>query len=306
MLRRGEGARQPRLPASLRGSSSLPPCLLDHLRYPFELLIRNRRFSLFQERGNDQFDRSAEESVDDVGDCDLRHLFARDHRLVDVAGAITLELYVALFLEDAQVRAHGSVSRRIGNGIPDLGRRGSAQFIERIHYLALSSAQPIPFTICHMCQYFDTHYEICQEKGAVFLAQSEKRAYRARFSTVFANSANRRSRSVLSRTFPPWMTASIFETFLMSFSGSALRITMSATFPDEIEPSRSKTFMYFAGLLVAQIRACIGVRPALTRRASSSCTPHPAKQCGFPPMSLPVSIGTPAFTRSATIRIRMP
>ncbi len=67
----------------------------------------------------------------------------------------------------------------------------------------------------------------------------------------------------------------IFRVFRMSSSGFALSNTKSATLPGSTEPKLASIPRNFAGLLVAVWSDSMGVKPASTKLASSSCKLKP-------------------------------
>jgi hypothetical protein len=108
----------------------------------------------------------------------------------------------------------------------------------------------------------------------------------------------RRSNAFRSKRRPSRTTPAIRLVLLMSRSGSPSVSTRFAVFPASIVPSWSAKPRKTAASDVAARRTCAGVKPASTRRASSSCRLRP----GAVPFSsrkllwsVPARIGTPLW-----------
>jgi len=93
--------------------------------------------------GDDLFGRTFEESFDKVAEGGAPGDIARNGGDVDVAQAVLFVADVALFFEDAELRADGRVAR-LGFG-GDSGKNvadGSAfQFVENVHDLAFAAGE---------------------------------------------------------------------------------------------------------------------------------------------------------------------
>src|SRR6266550_890149 len=84
---------------------------------------------------------TVEEGVQQLSQRRLPRSLARNGRHEHVAGAVLLMTEMAFFLEHAQERAHGGITRRIRELIEHLGGGGTAGPVDHVHDLPFPTAQ---------------------------------------------------------------------------------------------------------------------------------------------------------------------
>src|SRR5438105_2027799 len=124
-------------------SSSARPGLLDDLRNPLQLVLRQARALTADERRDDLFRGAIEKRVDQMAQRRLARGATWQGRRVDVAKACFLVPHVPLLLEYAQLRAHGRRVRIAGKIRHDGRGGGASASIQDVHDLPLASGQAV-------------------------------------------------------------------------------------------------------------------------------------------------------------------